>query len=510
MSNYEHSSAGDMSAIGKNTEDGSSRRGSTSSAPRQQLPSLSSLFGPPSSVRPLHSPLSDRPGAYPATSPLDRPRLPSNHGERSYAPSYFPPHEVSPSMSQPRTVYDARYDHERQALSSRSFSGPGSPRYRESERLRQDSRSDTGLSSKWSMHQEAGKHEYALVSRDPQPSLRATHDRLAYQYPGMNDSASYRDQRPPSSHGLVQTPTPTTTASSEGIPSKDGLGPKIWTGTHFLPRFVRAAEVPGEGMCYFYDDGSHCKTVIDGEAVNAHWGVTKAGKPRKRLAIACVTCREKKIKCDPDYPRCVQCEKFGRVCKFKNAWEPSPRGGHNTSPSTPPAEPEDMRRLGGPVNPNDMHRPGSNSSASVSPRTTYRQPSPEPQMPHKRMRLGFDTLPAIASEHPSSFARTPEASKASISWQHRQPIELPRIHEDLLNRAWQSDPTMAYCLLPGTAFKSWVASNTHTKSPEDQMLIYSIIAVGIAFLGGLQNIAYEYAQAAHYDQSRSTRRIQLV
>ena len=103
------------------------------------------------------------------------------------------------------------------------------------------------------------------------------------------------------------------------MPSKDGLGPKIWTGSYFLPRFVRAAEVPGEGMCYFYDDGSHCKTVIDGEAVNAHWGVTKAGKPRKRLAIACVTCREKKIKCDPDYPRCVQCEKFGRVCKFKNA-----------------------------------------------------------------------------------------------------------------------------------------------------------------------------------------------
>ncbi|KAL2672196.1 hypothetical protein Neosp_012897 [[Neocosmospora] mangrovei] len=128
---------------------------------------------------------------------------------------------------------------------------------------------------------------------------------------------SYNDQR--SSQGAPDPPpTPSTTATDGGVPSKDGLGPKIWTGTHFLPRFVRAAEVPGEGMCYFYDDGSHCKPVIDGEAVNAHWGVTKAGKPRKRLAIACVTCREKKIKCDPDYPRCVQCEKFGRVCKFKN------------------------------------------------------------------------------------------------------------------------------------------------------------------------------------------------
>lgn len=113
---------------------------------------------------------------------------------------------------------------------------------------------------------------------------------------------------------LQSAPVPAKT-----IPSLEGLGPKIWTGTHFLPRFVRAAEVPGEGLCYFYDDGSHCKAVIDDEAVNAHWGVIKSGKPRKRLAISCITCREEKIKCDPDYPRCVQCEKFGRICKFNNA-----------------------------------------------------------------------------------------------------------------------------------------------------------------------------------------------
>lgn len=113
--------------------------------------------------------------------------------------------------------------------------------------------------------------------------------------------------------------SPGGTTAPDSVTTKDGLGPKIWTGTQFLPRFVRQAEIPGEGLCYFYDDGTHCKTHIDGEAVNAHWGVTKAGKPRKRLAIACITCREKKIKCDPDYPRCIQCEKFGRVCKFKNA-----------------------------------------------------------------------------------------------------------------------------------------------------------------------------------------------
>jgi hypothetical protein len=129
----------------------------------------------------------------------------------------------------------------------------------------------------------------------------------------------YSEHGPPQTNDQHPPTTPGSIVTIAGVTVKDGLGPKIWTGTHFLPRFVRAAEVPGEGLCFFYDDGSHCKTVIDGEAVNAHWGVTKAGKPRKRLAIACITCREKKIKCDPDYPRCVQCEKFGRVCKFKNA-----------------------------------------------------------------------------------------------------------------------------------------------------------------------------------------------
>ncbi|KAJ4857089.1 ARID/BRIGHT DNA binding domain-containing protein [Trichoderma breve] len=137
---------------------------------------------------------------------------------------------------------------------------------------------------------------------------------------------------------------------------ENGLSPKIWTGTHFLPRFIRAAEVPGEGMCYFYDDGSHCKTVIDGEVVNAHWGVTKEGKPRKRLAIACITCREKKTKCDPDYPRCVQCEKYGRVCKFKNA----PKGGNIPLPSTSSIELDDGGDLRRSIS--DVRSPGSPSS----------------------------------------------------------------------------------------------------------------------------------------------------
>lgn len=86
-----------------------------------------------------------------------------------------------------------------------------------------------------------------------------------------------------------------------------------------LPRVVGEQIIPGEGPCYIYEDGSRCKKIIDGEPVNAQWGVTKAGKPRKRLAIACMTCREKKIKCDPGDPKCIQCDKFGRECRFQTA-----------------------------------------------------------------------------------------------------------------------------------------------------------------------------------------------
>ncbi|THC96878.1 hypothetical protein EYZ11_003648 [Aspergillus tanneri] len=77
--------------------------------------------------------------------------------------------------------------------------------------------------------------------------------------------------------------------------------------------------IDGEGLCYIYADGSRCPKIIDGVPVNANWGITKAGKPRKRLAQACLTCREKKIKCQPNLPKCDQCQKSGRECRFESA-----------------------------------------------------------------------------------------------------------------------------------------------------------------------------------------------
>lgn len=86
-----------------------------------------------------------------------------------------------------------------------------------------------------------------------------------------------------------------------------------------LHHVVDERYMEGEGLCYIYADGSHCPKIIEGVPVNANWGVTKAGKPRKRLAQACLTCREKKIKCQPNLPKCDQCQKHGRDCRFESA-----------------------------------------------------------------------------------------------------------------------------------------------------------------------------------------------
>lgn len=306
-----------------------SRPETTQKAPRESLPPLSSLFGssthqarPPPPPPP--SSYSDRSPTFPAVSPLDA-RQPATpiHPDRPYENSYFQRPPVARQYS-----YNSRPEPERLGIPpprpAQAAARPESPRYDSRYGLMEGPRAPAPASvNGWSPHSQSSRPE--LFARDTSSSFRTHQDPrqpTSAHRPDSEARPQYRDA-PHSAHSAPVTPTypptPSSTVAGDVPTTKDGLGPKIWTGTQFLPRFVRQAEVPGEGMCYFYDDGTHCKTVIDGEIVNAHWGVTKAGKPRKRLAIACITCREKKIKCDPDYPRCVQCEKFGRICKFKNA-----------------------------------------------------------------------------------------------------------------------------------------------------------------------------------------------
>ena len=86
-------------------------------------------------------------------------------------------------------------------------------------------------------------------------------------------------------------------------------------GPESSKQYLGTREIPGEGMFHVYEGGYRIPTLVDGEQVNPAWGLTKANKPRKRLALACLDCREKKIKCEPGANSCLQCEKAKRPCR---------------------------------------------------------------------------------------------------------------------------------------------------------------------------------------------------
>lgn len=86
-------------------------------------------------------------------------------------------------------------------------------------------------------------------------------------------------------------------------------------GAEGQKRYIGIKEIPGEGHFHCYEGGYRLPTQVDGEQVNPAWGLTKANKPRKRLAMACLDCREKKIKCEPGATSCLQCEKARRPCR---------------------------------------------------------------------------------------------------------------------------------------------------------------------------------------------------
>jgi hypothetical protein len=142
--------------------------------------------------------------------------------------------------------------------------------------------------------------------------------------PPIHDAAISNMYRQPSMVSAMSAPSDLTGSFAGNPPLGDPMDPtkpirRRTEGSSRAParasRYVDTRVIPGEGLCYVYEDGTYCRAVIDGEPVNPSWGITKAGKPRKRLAQACLTCREKKIKCEPGWPKCHQCAKSQRACR---------------------------------------------------------------------------------------------------------------------------------------------------------------------------------------------------
>lgn len=138
---------------------------------------------------------------------------------------------------------------------------------------------------------------------------------------------------------------------------------------------------------------------------------------------------------------------------------------------------------------------------------------------NKRLKLGMETYSpsrsnSIAASDAMDHSKSPCPS-------YRAPPDNSRIPDDVLYRAWRtdvymSDPrsitdvvtqffvhidsTMLLKFLPETAYKTHLVNSGERKQPEDLMLLYSVLTIGVALSGGPKNIAAEYAQVAHYAQ----------
>ncbi|KAJ5343985.1 hypothetical protein MYU51_002037 [Penicillium brevicompactum] len=318
--------------------------------------------------------------------------------------------------------------------------------------------------------------------------------------------------------------------------------------TPVRPAVIDERMIEGEGLCFIYADGSYCPQTIDGTPVNANWGVTKAGRPRKRLALACLTCREKKIKCNPATEAvCDQCRKSGRECRFESA----PRG-NRASMRGSSGRPE----LCGPTHLTSDGSPslynvtrdsssvtslsGANGQSPVSEGSTL-TPSGQ-EATYETMADADRALRSRTYRFPPPFSGADDTiGRASAHIETSRSPEYSEILgelkdsnlDDPLMTSWYLDPyevdpetTMHYIecyflhvnnglyhMFPHGRFPLWLKS-CPTKSAEDKMLLYSTLALGSVFSNRPDKLEAmkQYARIARFaiDKSQHKLSVQLA
>ncbi|KAL3478365.1 hypothetical protein BJX99DRAFT_269245 [Aspergillus californicus] len=287
-------------------------------------------------------------------------------------------------------------------------------------------------------------------------------------------------------------------------------------GKPVRPHVVDERYIEGEGLCYIYADNSHCPKIVDGIHVNANWGITKAGKPRKRLAQACLTCREKKIKCHPNLPKCDQCQKSGRECRFESA----PRGHRAASRASQFARKYDMRENFATGSSNNAGTSSSlysvvraSESSTSLPGTNSQSPVSDGSMlTPSAVDSNHESVTDFDHQYPASLQRAPDgyeniprhlvdsAGPTSINYAEILTEIKDLDADDPLANDWRADPyaldpeiathlietyftfinDRLYYIFPRRRFILWLKS-CRTKSLDDNMLIYSMMALGSVF-----------------------------
>ncbi|KAH7396175.1 hypothetical protein BKA66DRAFT_509253 [Pyrenochaeta sp. MPI-SDFR-AT-0127] len=257
-------------------------------------------------------------------------------------------------------------------------------------------------------------------------------------------------------------------------------------------RCIGQREMPGEGLCYIYEDGTYCRAIIDGEAVNPSWGITKAGKPRKRLAQACLTCREKKIKCEPGYPKCHQCAKSQRVCRggLNQAGMSNASGETSPSSSAPMFKNPSTEVLSPAAGPDKIKTPGEpresskkieswNSGTLFKPRN-FRPNSVATSRDMSVHSFDSDWSGSANDQGPEDPRRGSYQDQLALQWE-QDPYETdPRLTIHLLDLYFLHAGRATYGMFPRRPFLAWV-ENDREKNQDHLMLLYAVLAMGSLF-----------------------------
>ncbi|SMR57168.1 unnamed protein product [Zymoseptoria tritici ST99CH_1A5] len=329
-------------------------------------------------------------------------------------------------------------------------------------------------------------------SRVPTPpyatysEARADYNHGHRERPRQGSSGSYPHNGVPSPYapGGAEEAHYRSPGSTLERPRSDQYGP---LGAESSKKYVGVREVPGEGTFHLYEGGFRIPTHVDGETVNPAWGLTKANKPRKRLAMACLDCREKKIKCEPGAVSCLQCEKAKRTCRKAPTHQSQPE--NNSAPvwqtsadspsrksmsdSSPRAYTTDValkRRLADDFPPPGMpsKKPRSISPVYGSNGAVQQPPGPPTQAYHHH--------------HSAASSAAPRSPSRVLSWEE-DPYFVDRdatIH--LLNLYFANVNDATYCIFPRRHFMHWLETYP-SKSQNERMVLYAMLAVGSVFAG---------------------------
>ncbi|KAK4986356.1 hypothetical protein LTR66_007887, partial [Elasticomyces elasticus] len=328
----------------------------------------------------------------------------------------------------------------------------------------------------------------SLDQAAPRPSLHDQQRSISgYTVPtssGLRATTDTADASSPVAGGSLSVRRP-----SKLPPAGSGPGPK----------YIGQRDIPGEGLCHVYDNGTRCPAVIDGESVNPIWGTTKAGKARKRLAQACLDCREKKIRCEPGIATCVQCEKAKRTCRRAPS-QPTPIDTSRTSGDWTASDSSPTRtRVSDPIPPSHqdtMLEPLKKRRRSTDLQQSFQaRPErsvsdiPKRTVSPKRARSVSPTIASralaglsndIPGRRPQATPSPTEDDKLALRWADDPFLVDPDTTLHLLDLYFVHVNSATYCMFPPKAFTRWVKT-CKTKDDDERMVLYAVLAMGSIF-----------------------------